>query len=188
MNTLIVLIGLPGAGKSTFAGTLSGALVSTDAVRQELYGGESVTLCETTAQRLLAHRQIPVDDLSPRELAALKESLCVDHIFDVARERCRTLLAQGNSVIYDSTNFKKKYRQQLLEKTRGTFDRCDAYFLDIPLDVCLARNAGRSRREPDGVITAIASQLVPPSYEEGFDNIYRVDSQGRVSRVPHQSF
>lgn len=188
MNTLIVLIGLPGAGKSTFAGTLPGTLVSTDAIRKELYGGESITLCEPTAQKLLAEKKIPTDGLSPRELAALKEFLCVDYVFDVARERCRRLLEQGNTVIYDSTNFKKKYRQQLLEKTRGTFRRCDAYFLDIPLDVCLARNAGRSRREPEAVITAIASQMVPPSYEEGFDNIYRVDSQGCVSRIPHQSY
>ena len=185
MNTLIVLIGLPGAGKSTFAGTLPGTLVSTDAIRKELYGGESVTLCEPIARRLLAEKQIPADDLSPQELAALKESLCIDYIFDVARERCRYLLAQGESVIYDSTNFKKTYRQQLLEKTRGVFCRCDAYFLDIPLDVCLARNAGRHRREPDAVITAIASQMIPPSYEEGFDNIYRVDSQGCISRIPH---
>lgn len=183
MAVLKILIGIPGAGKSTFAETLDGTIVSTDAIREQLYGGESTTYCEQTAQRLLQEKRVSTEGMSVGELTALKEALCVDHIFDVAREQCRRLLIQGETVVYDSTNFKVKYRQQLLEKTRGTFERCDVYFLDIPLNICLARNAKRSRREPENVITDIASQLVPPSYEEGFDNIFVVDHIGRVNRL-----
>lgn len=186
MGSLIVLIGPPGAGKTSFAAACSGTVVSTDAIRSRLYGGESTTLHEPTAQRLLTEKQICTDGLSAAQLEMLKESLCVDHIFDVAREECRRLLAQGVTVIYDSTNFKHKYRRQLLEKTSGLYDRCDAYYLDIPLQVCLARNAARQRREPEAVVAAIHAQLAPPSYEEGFDNIYRVDHHGCISRTPNQ--
>jgi len=186
MVSLIVLIGPPGAGKSTFAAACGGTVVSTDAIRRQLYGGESSTRCEPVAQQLLRKKHICTDGLDAAQLAALKESLCVDHVFDVARDMCCRLLAEGKNVIYDSTNFKRKYRRQLLEKTNGLYRRCDAYFLDIPLEVCLVRNAARQRREPEDVIAEICACLDPPSYEEGFDNIYRVDESGRISRIPNQ--
>ena len=186
MSKLIVLIGPPGAGKSSFAATLGGTVVSTDVIRKQLYGGESTVRCEQMAQKLLLEQQICTDGLCEEALQALKDALCVDHVFDVARETCCRLLNQGQTVIYDSTNFKRKYRQQLLEKTAGLYDRCDAYFLDVPLETCLVRNAARQRREPDQVITEICAQLVPPSYDEGFDSIYRVDPSGHIDRIPNQ--
>lgn len=186
MSALIVLIGIPGSGKSTLAASLPGTVVSTDAIRAGLYGGESITYHEPTALQLLRDKQIDTSQLSPAQLTALKESLCVDHIFDLARAQCRHLLLAGHTVIYDSTNFKRKYRHQLLQAATGAYDRCDVYFLDIPLSVCLARNSARSRQEPEDTIAAISQLLVPPTYDEGFDNIYRVDHHGCISRIPNQ--
>jgi hypothetical protein len=51
---------------------------------------------------------------------------------------------------------------------------------------CLARNARREdkARVPDVAVFATAKRLVPPSREEGFDELYRVRADGRVFEVP----
>ena len=50
---------------------------------------------------------------------------------------------------------------------------------------CLARNARREgkARVPDVAIFATAKMLVPPSREEGFDELYRVRPDGKVSEM-----
>ena len=42
MNKVYVMVGLPGSGKSTVAKTLDGTLISTDSIREELYGDENI--------------------------------------------------------------------------------------------------------------------------------------------------
>ena len=42
LPVLYVMVGLPGSGKSTYAKTLGCPIVSSDAVRAELYGDESI--------------------------------------------------------------------------------------------------------------------------------------------------
>lgn len=42
LPVLYVMVGLPGSGKSTYAKTLGCPIVSSDAVRAELYGNESI--------------------------------------------------------------------------------------------------------------------------------------------------
>ena len=41
MNTLFVMVGIPGSGKSTYANTLGFKVVSTDSIREELFGDAS---------------------------------------------------------------------------------------------------------------------------------------------------
>ena len=42
MNKLYIMCGIPGSGKSTYAKNLNGFIVSSDAVRKELYGDEKI--------------------------------------------------------------------------------------------------------------------------------------------------
>jgi hypothetical protein len=41
----------------------------------------------------------------------------------------------------------------------------------VPLEVCRARNAGRTRVVPDDALVKLADRLVPPTVEEGFDRV-----------------
>jgi predicted kinase len=47
----------------------------------------------------------------------------------------------------------------------------EAVFFDVSLDVCLRRNALRSRVVPGEALAKMAAKLVPPSLEEGFARV-----------------
>jgi len=56
------------------------------------------------------------------------------------------------------------------------------YWLDVPVELCLARNAARpeAERVPDVAIFATYGKFEPPGWDEGFDRLFHVqfDEQG----------
>jgi predicted kinase len=53
-----------------------------------------------------------------------------------------------------------------------------AVFFDVPLAVCLERNAKRERQVSDEVMHKMAERLRPPAFKEGFDKITVVRVKG----------
>jgi predicted kinase len=51
----------------------------------------------------------------------------------------------------------------------------EAIFFDVPLEVCIARNAKRHRVVPVDVLAKMAGNLVAPTEEEGFARVTRVE-------------
>jgi predicted kinase len=82
-------------------------------------------------------------------------------------------LAAGCSVVVDNTNASPHDRAPLIEIARAHCAEVRAVYLDVPLSVCLARNAGRVGRACVPVVGVYATQnrLVPPALDEGFDRI-----------------
>lgn len=86
MANFIMMIGLPGSGKSTFANTLSDAvIISSDEIRKELYGDEAVQ-----------------DDPGK--------------VFEIMRVRTLAALNEGQNVIYDATNLNRRRRVHILNQ------------------------------------------------------------------------
>lgn len=184
MSKLIILIGGVGSGKSTFAKKLGGKTVSSDSVRKVLYGNESVIFNEEISEMLINEKGISPCTMSSEKLKQLKQELCEDYVFVVARRKCCDLLKNGYDVVYDSTNFKKKYRRQLLLEAEGLYDSCEAFVMDVPVEIAIKRNGLRERKEPESIIRAIYSQIVLPDYSEGFNKIYMVDQKMNIRLVP----
>lgn len=85
MATLYTMVGLPGAGKSTFAERHDECVVvSSDAIRAEMYGDAS----------------IQGDGAK---------------VFGEMHRRVRKALAQGKDVIYDATNVDRKTRKNIIK-------------------------------------------------------------------------
>lgn len=158
MSTLYIMIGPPACGKSTLAKNLTekfGAItVSSDEVRRELYGDESVQkdhgkvfgLChDRMCQSLLEGKEVVFDatNLVPKHRI---------NLIDLARTVGGCDLVVG--IIYTGT-----------------------------LETCLERNSKRARKVPEGVIRNMYNSLkrFPPSFDEGFDAFTRMDLFADIS-------
>jgi predicted kinase len=98
-------------------------------------------------------------------------------------------LRAGSPVVVDNTNPTVEDRRSLIELGRRFGVRIVGHYFDSTVRQCIERNRLRTGREkvPDVAIYATAKRLVPPSYPEGFDRLYRVrliDSSFEVRTVP----
>src|SRR5437667_11904957 len=135
---IVVLVGLPGSGKSTYLRRAEGGGLSSDTIR-----------------KLLA------DDETDQTIHV--------RVFQTLRYLLEQRLAIGRPVTYiDATNLTPEERRPYMEIARAWGCEIEAVFFDVPLEVCLARNAGRARVVPPEAMEKMAAKLVPPSLEEGF--------------------
>jgi predicted kinase len=151
--TIVLLIGLPGSGKSSLARFLLSQwqgcrLISPDLVRAELYGDATIQGNWETIEAVLLRQLRSAGDCGdrPPEPAAL----------------------------YDGTNADLKYRTALLEQLHKCgFTQIIGVWLDVPLELCLDRNNRRDRRVPPAVIEAMNQALSndPPCLAEGFNQL-----------------
>src|ERR1039457_3153038 len=126
---IVVLVGLPGAGKSTW-------------LRRQAAGGLSSD----------ALRKILADDETDQTIHA--------RVFQTLRYLLEQRLAIGRPVTYiDATNLTPEERGPYLAIGRAWGCDVEAVFFDVPLDVCLERNAGRPRVVPVEALAKMAAKL-----------------------------
>lgn len=85
-------------------------------------------------------------------------------------------LAAGVSVAVDNTNPSPADRAAIIRIAREHGARVVAYFVEATTREAVARNRGREGRArvPNVAIFACAKRLIPPSREEGLDEVFRV--------------
>ena len=162
MNSVLFchcLIGLPGAGKTTFAQEWAKKncnldIICPDDIRDQLYG----------------------DPVIQGDWQAVQKEI---------KQQFQAALQQGHSVIYDATNIRRAWRTDLVQSMTHDNLRWIAWQMVTPVKTCLERNQGRDRQVPIDVIIDFAQILnqEPPSTTEGFEAIYDVplDEQQQVN-------
>jgi predicted kinase len=85
-------------------------------------------------------------------------------------------LSAGVPVVVDNTNPTVEDRRTLIELGREHGAKIVGYCFESTVRQCIERNRLRTGRDkvPDVAIYATAKKLVPPSYSEGFDELFGV--------------
>ena len=137
MAECVILIGLPGAGKTTF-------------YRERF---------STTHQHISK-------DLWPKA-ANLERRL---------RQELEHAFSAGRSVVVDNLNVSAAERASSIAIARAHGAHVVGYFFDLSTRAAVARNAQRNGRErvPNVAIFAAAKRQNVPSFDEGFDALFRV--------------
>jgi len=138
---VLVLVGLPASGKSTWARENGITALSSDALRELLAD-------DATDQSI--HREVF------RHLRALL--------------RTRIAIGRACTAV-DATNLTPKERRPYIEIARKLGARVEAVVFDTPLEECLKRNRARARVVPEAAMQTMAGKLRRPSTSEGFARI-----------------
>lgn len=139
---LIMLVGLPGVGKSHIAKGLleQGYTVhSSDKIREEL--GD-------------------VNDQSNNS-----------KVFEILGKRVKEDLQNGQDTVYDATNISYKKRMAFLKELKNIKCVKTCLWVYGSYEFCLKNNSERERKVPEEVITRMYKNFNVPYYYEGWDMI-----------------
>ena len=150
---IILAVGLPGSGKSTYFRRRGIHPLSSDALRLWLLDDE-------TNQRY-QHQVF----LALRYLLRLRLAL------DCPRN------------YVDATNLTPKERRPYFQLAARYGYEVRAIHFDVPLEVCRRRNRRRRRNVPEEAMQRMARKLVPPTTKEGFVKITVVGSRKSKRRA-----
>lgn len=95
-------------------------------------------------------------------------------VYQIFWDQINGALSDGRDVIVDQTSLTPKSRKYLIDHLTG-YNTLNAIWIDTPLQTALERNEMRKGLAyvPRGSIRKMYALFVEPSFDEGFDRIFR---------------
>ncbi len=148
---LIMLVGIPTAGKSTFSSNPKYSKyirVSSDDILQEV-----------AKERQQSYNTVFKGNIRFAQIAMMKV--------------LRKAIEDGKSIIWDQTSLTKKQRKEKLKHIPAHYKKTAVYFI-VDLKTALQRNTQRPGKViPPEVLERMIKEYELPTLEEGFDEIIR---------------
>ncbi len=145
---VVLAIGLPGSGKTTWFKRRGVTPLSSDLLRTILF-----------------------DDITEQRY----QGLVFSTLRSLLRAR---LIAKMPWNYVDATNLSPHERRQWIKMAKSFGYEVQAVFFDVPFEVCMERNRRRERVVSDEVMHKMAERLRPPNFKEGFSKITVVRVKG----------
>jgi protein phosphatase len=148
-NSLIVLCGPAGSGKSTWASKHFSPtqVVSSDECRGLVF-----------------------DDPADQSVSG--------HAFDVMHFIIEKRLALGRMTVADATNLRREHRRTLIQIARRFHFNTVAIVFDVSAETCVSRNAERHRKVPHDALLnqhALLEKSLNIIDREGFNRVFRLN-------------
>jgi predicted kinase len=140
-GVVVLAIGLPGSGKSSWFKRHNIAPLSTDLLRGLLF-----------------------DD--PQEQRF--QDLVFSNLRSMLKAR---LIAHRPMNYVDATNLSAHERHSWIKLAKDYGYEVQGVFFDVPVETCMERNQRRQRKVPEDVMRRMSAKLRPPTFEEGFSKI-----------------
>ena len=140
-GVVVLAIGLPGSGKSSWFKRHNITPLSSDLLRALLFD-------DATEQRF--------------------QDLVFSNLRSMLKAR---LIARRPMNYVDATNLTPHERHSWIKLAKDFGYEVQAVFFDVPVEVCLQRNQKRSRVVAEDVMRRMAGKLKAPTFDEGFSKI-----------------
>jgi predicted kinase len=140
-GVVVLAIGLPGSGKSSWFKRHNVVPLSSDMVRSLLF-----------------------DDVREQRF----QDLVFSNLRSMLKAR---LIAKRPMNYVDATNLTPQERQHWIKLAKDYGYEVHAVFFDVPLEVCIERHQRRDRVIPEDVMRRMSAKLKPPAFEEGIAKI-----------------
>ncbi|MBV8205765.1 MAG: ATP-binding protein [Acidobacteria bacterium] len=140
-GVVVLAIGLPGSGKSTWFKRRGVTPLSSDLLRTVLF-----------------------DDITEQRY----QHLVFSTLRSILRAR---LIARMPWNYLDATNLSPRERRHWIQMAREFGYEVHAVFFEVPVELCMERNHRRQRMVPEDIMRNMAARLRPPKFDEGFSKI-----------------
>jgi predicted kinase len=152
-GAVILAIGLPGSGKSSWFKRHNITPLSSDMLRMLLF-----------------------DDAQEQRF----QDLIFSNLRSMLKAR---LIARRPLNYVDATNLTPHERHSWIKLAKDYGYEVQAVFFDVPVEVCLERNQRRDRVVAEDVLRRMAAKLKPPTFEEGFSKVTVVRVKKKENEV-----
>lgn len=146
MAILYLMVGIQGSGKSTFS------------------------------KRLSKEKNCKI--ISSDEVRKMYPNLEEKNVFPEVYRLCAEELKNNRDVIFDATNITPNVRNRNITNIKSIFSdfKIHVYFINTDVEICKTRVEKRNKQEneifiPLEVIDSYSKNIIPPSKEEGFEEI-----------------